>query len=109
MIGNLVILILLSTLGIQHNTQFTETQLAGIVRDGCITQHPDIEGSDFTTPTPLSQLHAGIDIHQIICCKDYKLIIKFEDLSPACVTSHTFTVLLERGWGGIFTTSGVPP
>lgn len=48
---------------------------------------------------PLQQLKNGIPATDIKCDQGFQLIIKSEDGSPACVTSNTASILVERGWG----------
>ncbi|MDE1818772.1 MAG: hypothetical protein KGI19_09240 [Thaumarchaeota archaeon] len=47
---------------------------------------------------PLQQFKSGIFIQDIKCRQDFQLIMKSEDNTPACVTSNTANILLERGW-----------
>lgn len=52
-------------------------------------------------PTPLQQAKNGIGINSIKCFQGlpkFQLITKAEDGSPACVTSGTANILIERGW-----------
>lgn len=50
-------------------------------------------------PTPLKQFNSGIKIKDIVCTTGYVLLVKADNDSPACVTSHTADMLIERGWG----------
>ncbi len=52
---------------------------------------------------PLKQFKLGIESKYIQCKTGLQLIIKSEDDSPACVTSDTENILLERGWADSIT------
>lgn len=47
---------------------------------------------------PLEQFKSGIPARSITCQKDFVLVIKSEDGSPACVTQKTASVLIQRGY-----------
>lgn len=50
--------------------------------------------------TPLKQLQMGIQAQNVNCdWSSFELILKSEDGSPACVSSQTAQILMERGWG----------
>ena len=48
--------------------------------------------------SPLKQYESGISFDEIQCKEGFILIQRYDD-SPACVTSHAATNLIERGWG----------
>ncbi|MGI0088355.1 MAG: hypothetical protein ACREBI_10440 [Nitrosotalea sp.] len=48
--------------------------------------------------SPLKQFKSGVKPSDIECRKDFLLITKHEDGSPACVTTYTAIILTERGW-----------
>lgn len=48
--------------------------------------------------SPLKQLRSGVTIDEIQCRTEMVLITKSSDGSPACVTSETKRILIERGW-----------
>jgi hypothetical protein len=48
--------------------------------------------------SPLKQLQAQIPASDIECVNSYKLVVKLEDDSPACVKPETATKLVEQGW-----------
>lgn len=48
---------------------------------------------------PLQQFRSGTPANKISCEEGFQLIIKAEDGSPACVSSGTYSLLVERGWG----------
>ncbi|MGB9002244.1 MAG: hypothetical protein WCC52_00370 [Nitrosotalea sp.] len=48
---------------------------------------------------PLQQFKSGTPANKISCEEGFQLIIKAEDGSPACVSSGTYSLLVERGWG----------
>lgn len=48
--------------------------------------------------SPLKQFESGVKPSDIKCMKDFLLITKNEDGTPACVTTSTAIVLAERGW-----------
>lgn len=50
------------------------------------------------TISPLQQFRSGIVAKDITCKEGLQLVIKTEDGSPACVTSNTAQILIERGW-----------
>ncbi len=47
---------------------------------------------------PLKQFRHGIPISEIKCVKDYYLVIKKSDNTPACVFFTTIHTLIERDW-----------
>ena len=49
--------------------------------------------------TPLEQIKNGLLPKNVVCKDGLKLIFKFTDSSPACVSPGTKTKLIERGWG----------
>jgi len=53
------------------------------------------------TLDPLEQFKSGIPAKSITCQKDFVLIIKSEDGSPACVKLDTEKKLYERGWTSV--------
>ncbi|MDC8452605.1 MAG: hypothetical protein KGH87_06670 [Thaumarchaeota archaeon] len=57
-------------------------------------------GGDVVTITldPLGQFKSGIPAKNITCQKDFVLVIKSEDSSPACVYASHAAQLLIRGW-----------
>ncbi|MDH2908308.1 MAG: hypothetical protein PXX83_09475 [Candidatus Nitrosotalea sp.] len=50
------------------------------------------------TLDPLGQFKSGIPAKNITCQKDFVLVIKSEDASPACVYASHAAQLLIRGW-----------
>ena len=48
--------------------------------------------------SPLQQIKKGVHPNDVICKDDLKLIIKFTNNQPLCVTSKTVEKLIERGW-----------
>ncbi|MDE1841806.1 MAG: hypothetical protein KGI09_07990 [Thaumarchaeota archaeon] len=57
-----------------------------------ISTHTDVQ-------LPLRQFDSGIAARDVACKGSLQLIIKTVDGSPACVTSRTAGILVERGWG----------
>lgn len=51
-----------------------------------------------TYKSPLQQLMAGTDPHQIQCGAGLKLVFKATNFHPACVKETTSQILLNRGW-----------
>jgi len=49
--------------------------------------------------SPRHQLLDGVDIKDIICKLNLRLIYKVTDNSPACVKLQSMSKLIERGWG----------
>jgi hypothetical protein len=49
--------------------------------------------------SPLKQFQSGIALEDVKCNNGFQLIGKSNDGSPACVTSDTFTKLIDWGWG----------
>ncbi|PBO85425.1 MAG: hypothetical protein COA77_03580 [Thaumarchaeota archaeon] len=45
-----------------------------------------------------TQIKNGISSDSLTCTDGFELIFKLRDNSPACVTSITFTKLIQRGW-----------
>ncbi|MDH2906777.1 MAG: hypothetical protein PXX83_01635 [Candidatus Nitrosotalea sp.] len=65
-----------------------------------ITQHNAAQPFPRNLVTPLKQLQMGIQAQNVICdWSGFELILKSEDGSPACVSSQTAQILMERGWG----------
>src|SRR5574340_407279 len=50
------------------------------------------------TLDPLEQFNSGMPAKSITCQKDFVLIIKSEDGSPACVKLDAAYMLIKRGW-----------
>ncbi|QLH08696.1 hypothetical protein [Candidatus Nitrosotenuis sp. DW1] len=48
--------------------------------------------------SPLKQMSMGVDIHQIQCSPEYKLVFKASNWNPACVKESSFQTLLAWGW-----------
>ena len=48
--------------------------------------------------SPLKQFRHGVPILETICAKDYQLVVKKSDNTPACVFPTTVSILVERGW-----------
>jgi hypothetical protein len=48
--------------------------------------------------SPLEQFREGIAANDVKCEQGLQLVIKSEDGSPACVTSDTSSILVQRGW-----------
>jgi len=56
------------------------------------------EQANAQVESPLKQLKQGIPIFEIKCAKDYHLVIKKSDNTPACIFLTTIPILVERGW-----------
>jgi len=76
---------------------------------GIVSKNITINANNTTTVTsvnqlgelpksPLKQLKVGVKLSEIKCRKDFILVTKNEDNSPACVTPSTALKLIERGW-----------
>ncbi|MBI5147353.1 MAG: hypothetical protein HZA84_09110 [Thaumarchaeota archaeon] len=50
------------------------------------------------TDSPLKQMSMGVDIHQIQCSPEHKLVFKASNWNPACVKESSFQTLLAWGW-----------
>ncbi len=50
------------------------------------------------TDSPLKQMSMGVDIHQIQCGPEQKLVFKASNWNPACVKESSFQTLLAWGW-----------
>jgi len=48
--------------------------------------------------SPLKQLSSGIEANSVVCKKEYDLVFKAVDNSPACVKPSTAEKLIQRGW-----------
>lgn len=55
--------------------------------------------ADQSIDRPLKQMHKGVLAKDVICPVNYKLLLKIEDKSAACVRPYTFVRLIARGWG----------
>lgn len=53
---------------------------------------------NLVTLTPLEQFNAGVSVEDTQCKGNFQLIIKTSNGYPACVTSATKEILIERGW-----------
>ena len=54
-----------------------------------------------TTPkmlAPLQQVKSGVAPKDVQCKQGFKLVIKAEDGSPACVDPNLSQILFQRGW-----------
>ncbi len=50
---------------------------------------------------PLIQYKQGISLENISCKKGLELVMKNSDNMPACLTSSSAKILVERGWATI--------
>ena len=58
-----------------------------------------IEGTDCQAEIPpLVQFKQGTKSEQVSCKKGFELVLKNSDDSPACLTSSTAKILVQRGW-----------
>ncbi len=48
--------------------------------------------------SPLEQMAAGVDPHEIQCKTGQKLVFKASNWRPACVNESSFDILAVRGW-----------
>jgi hypothetical protein len=48
--------------------------------------------------SPLKQMSMGVDVHQIQCGPEHKLVFKASNWYPACVKESSFQTLLAWGW-----------
>ncbi len=48
--------------------------------------------------SPLKQLSAGIEPHNVMCKDGLELIFKKSNFHPACVKPSSIEKLIERGW-----------
>lgn len=48
--------------------------------------------------SPLKQMSMGVDVHQIQCNPEYKLVFKASNWNPACVKESSFQTLSAWGW-----------
>jgi hypothetical protein len=48
--------------------------------------------------SPLKQLIAGIDPHEIQCKTGQQLVFKASNWRPVCINESSFGILLNRGW-----------
>ena len=55
--------------------------------------------------SPLKQFKSGTTAQEVVCNTGLELVIKSEDGSPACVSHSGASVLMERGWAIMNTTS----
>ncbi len=60
-------------------------------------------------PVILPPLQQGGTVDGIECKKEFQLIIKLDDYSPACVRPSTNQTLIERGWGESMASLLEPP
>ena len=67
---------------------------------GTTVEIPSLSGtsSDISHASPLKQFKSGIGALDVTCKTGLQLVIKSEDLSPACVTPDTSGILVKRGW-----------
>ena len=59
--------------------------------------------------SPLKQFNSGVPINEIQCRNDLVLIIKSNNLSPACVKPNTAERLIEREWAVIDNPRSIQP
>ena len=48
--------------------------------------------------SPLKQISSGVEASSIVCNRNFELIFKASDNSPACVKPPTAEKLIQRGW-----------
>lgn len=48
--------------------------------------------------SPLKQMSMGVDVRQIQCSPEYKLVFKASNWNPACVKESSFQILSAWGW-----------
>ncbi len=82
----------------QTNSNTLPTANPTISKSILFTILPQSVQTTSTIPDPLEQFRSGILIPDVKCKQDFQLIMKSEDGTPACVTSYTANILLERGW-----------
>lgn len=51
-----------------------------------------------TVSSPLQQMTAGVDPHEIQCKTGQKLVFKASNWRPSCVNESSFDILVARGW-----------
>lgn len=56
------------------------------------------EVEEETVSSPLQQMTAGVDPHEIKCKTGQKLVFKASNWRPACVNESSFDILAARGW-----------
>ena len=49
--------------------------------------------------SPRAQVQDGIVSNEVVCKEGFKLLLKTNDGSPACITESNVEKLIERGWG----------
>ncbi|MHB8603478.1 MAG: hypothetical protein ACYC6W_11270 [Nitrosotalea sp.] len=77
---------------------FTEPRVADgfLVKDN--PSGVKIDTSPYLILSPLKQFKSGTIPRDVTCWQGFQLIFKAEDGSPACVTSDTSSILVQRGW-----------
>lgn len=66
-----------------------------------LISNTDILTANSVLMSPLVQFEMGIEPEQIECTNDKVLLLKKSTNTPACVTSQSFSRLVEIGWGKI--------
>lgn len=56
------------------------------------------EAEEELVDSPLKQMLAGIDPHEIQCKTGQKLVFKASNWRPSCINESSFDVLSARGW-----------
>jgi hypothetical protein len=51
-----------------------------------------------TVASPLKQMAAGVDPHEIQCSVGQKLVFKSSNWRPSCINESSYDVLAARGW-----------
>ena len=59
----------------------------------------DTDKSTITSKSPRAQIRDGIEPTEVVCKEGFKLLLKSNDGSPACVTESNVDKLINRGWG----------
>ena len=67
--------------------------------DDTLDQHDE---SKIIHKSPRAQVQDGIVPNEVVCREGFKLLLKTNDGSPACVTPSTADKLVERGWGALY-------
>jgi len=84
-----------------------EKQKSSVIPLGvCKVMHINIKAKDPNSisifaphNSPRAQMKQGIPVHDVVCKEGLELIKKTRDGSAACVSEHTASKLVERGWG----------
>lgn len=78
--------------------QIMEDEMTAEMMEDEVMEELMEEVEEETVISPLRQMTAGVDPHEIQCKTGQKLVFKASNWRPACVNESSFDILAARGW-----------